>query len=393
MPGGGRPAAAGVRRLAGVGQAARRARAGVRAPSAPTASSAVRWPRTCPRPSAPAWPSAVGAAAGRLRVLRRRARGPTRWRCSARRGWRSARRCGLIDESAWSFLWVVDAPLFEPVELDDGGSRLDGGAPPVHLAQRRVGRPLRAGARRGAGLGLRHRLQRQRDRRRLDPYPPPRRPAAGLRPARAVAARRRRRSSASCSTLRVRAAAARRHRLRLGPDLHAARRRRPSPRGDRVPEDRRRLRPADRGADPDHALRSARRPASTPPPPITAPPRASRDAGRRRVARIGRAGGWAGSTVRVGAWRGPVHLGGRRPRGRVAPLAVRMRPRTLDEVVGQDHLLAAGSPLRRLVEGPARRRGAVRLADPVGAAGDGQDHARAPGRPGRRTGATWSCRR
>jgi aspartyl-tRNA synthetase len=24
------------------------------------------------------------------------------------------RRCGLIDEDAWSFLWVVDAPLFEP---------------------------------------------------------------------------------------------------------------------------------------------------------------------------------------------------------------------------------------------------------------------------------------
>ncbi|GAA2144581.1 aspartate--tRNA ligase [Nocardioides koreensis] len=24
------------------------------------------------------------------------------------------RRCGLIDESAWSFLWIVDAPLFEP---------------------------------------------------------------------------------------------------------------------------------------------------------------------------------------------------------------------------------------------------------------------------------------
>jgi aspartyl-tRNA synthetase len=24
------------------------------------------------------------------------------------------RRCGLIDESAWSFLWVLDAPLFEP---------------------------------------------------------------------------------------------------------------------------------------------------------------------------------------------------------------------------------------------------------------------------------------
>jgi aspartyl-tRNA synthetase len=25
------------------------------------------------------------------------------------------RRCGLLDESAWSFVWVVDAPLFEPV--------------------------------------------------------------------------------------------------------------------------------------------------------------------------------------------------------------------------------------------------------------------------------------
>jgi putative ATPase len=34
-----------------------------------------------------------------------------------------------------------------------------------------------------------------------------------------------------------------------------------------------------------------------------------------------------------------------------APLAVRMRPRTLDEVVGQDHLLEPGSPLRRLVDG------------------------------------------
>ncbi|MDP9101521.1 MAG: aspartate--tRNA ligase [Actinomycetota bacterium] len=29
------------------------------------------------------------------------------------------RRCGLIDEKAWSFVWVVDAPMFEPT--DDGG--------------------------------------------------------------------------------------------------------------------------------------------------------------------------------------------------------------------------------------------------------------------------------
>ncbi len=34
-----------------------------------------------------------------------------------------------------------------------------------------------------------------------------------------------------------------------------------------------------------------------------------------------------------------------------SPLAVRMRPATLDEVVGQEHLLRIGSPMRRLVEG------------------------------------------
>ncbi|RNL83648.1 replication-associated recombination protein A [Halostreptopolyspora alba] len=35
------------------------------------------------------------------------------------------------------------------------------------------------------------------------------------------------------------------------------------------------------------------------------------------------------------------------------PMAVRMRPRTLDEVAGQRHLLGEGSPLRRLVEDDA----------------------------------------
>ena len=39
------------------------------------------------------------------------------------------------------------------------------------------------------------------------------------------------------------------------------------------------------------------------------------------------------------------------PVGASAPLAVKMRPATLDEVLGQDHLLQPGSPLRRLVEG------------------------------------------
>ena len=35
---------------------------------------------------------------------------------------------------------------------------------------------------------------------------------------------------------------------------------------------------------------------------------------------------------------------------RQAPLAARLRPKTLDDVVGQDHLLAPGRPLRRLIE-------------------------------------------
>ncbi|MGX9791276.1 replication-associated recombination protein A [Mycobacterium sp. MMS18-G62] len=39
------------------------------------------------------------------------------------------------------------------------------------------------------------------------------------------------------------------------------------------------------------------------------------------------------------------------PVGASAPLAVKMRPATLDEVVGQEHLLKQGSPLRRMVEG------------------------------------------
>lgn len=37
--------------------------------------------------------------------------------------------------------------------------------------------------------------------------------------------------------------------------------------------------------------------------------------------------------------------------GSHAPLAVRMRPRTLDEVVGQQDVLGEGAPLRRLIEG------------------------------------------
>ncbi|MGH3640448.1 MAG: replication-associated recombination protein A [Mycobacterium sp.] len=47
----------------------------------------------------------------------------------------------------------------------------------------------------------------------------------------------------------------------------------------------------------------------------------------------------------------PGHGDGIPDGGPSAPLAVRMRPAGLDEVVGQDHLLRDGSPLRRLVDG------------------------------------------
>ncbi|MFT3874812.1 MAG: replication-associated recombination protein A [Propioniciclava sp.] len=49
------------------------------------------------------------------------------------------------------------------------------------------------------------------------------------------------------------------------------------------------------------------------------------------------------------AARGGGSLSGAQHEG--VPLAVRMRPRTVDEIVGQQHLLGPGSPLRRLADG------------------------------------------
>ncbi|CAM3198311.1 replication-associated recombination protein A [Tsukamurella hominis] len=46
--------------------------------------------------------------------------------------------------------------------------------------------------------------------------------------------------------------------------------------------------------------------------------------------------------------RGPVEFV---PTHTGTPLAVRMRPRDLDEVLGQEHLLGPGTPLRRLIDG------------------------------------------
>lgn len=54
------------------------------------------------------------------------------------------------------------------------------------------------------------------------------------------------------------------------------------------------------------------------------------------------------------------------PDGAGGPLAARMRPRTLDEVVGQGHLLAEGSPLRRLAEASGGAPSSVFLWGPPG---------------------------
>ena len=70
--------------------------------------------------------------------------------------------------------------------------------------------------------------------------------------------------------------------------------------------------------------------------------------------------GFAGGARRRGAILDAVdqlfNTGGEVPRGRTpvppeeGPLAVRMRPRNLDEVVGQEHLLGEGSALRTAIE-------------------------------------------
>jgi len=52
--------------------------------------------------------------------------------------------------------------------------------------------------------------------------------------------------------------------------------------------------------------------------------------------------------------------------GGTAPLAVRMRPRTLDEIVGQNHLLHPSSPLRQLAEPQGTSGVSVILWGPAG---------------------------
>ena len=182
-----------------------------------TASSAARSPRTSPTRRRPAWPPTSAPQPGDCVFFAAGAAKSSRALLGAAR-LEIGRRGGLIDESAWSFLWVVDAPLFEPavdataaVTSRSAAARGPRSTTPSPSAA--GPRHLRHRPRQRAGLGLRHRLQRQRDRRRVDPYPPRGRPEAGLRGHGPRRGGGRRRSSASCwtpsSTARRRTAASR----------------------------------------------------------------------------------------------------------------------------------------------------------------------------------------
>ena len=157
-------------------------------------------------------------------------------------------RCGLIDTSAWSFLWIVDAPMFE--ETDTGGWTAvhhPFTAPLNEWSDKFAAEPGRRPGRR-----LRHGLQRLRDRRRLDPHTQAADAAAGLRRHRPVKGRGTFPVRLPPRRLQVRPTAARRHGLRLGPGNHARGRRRHHPRRHRLPQGRKRRRPPNRRPHPHH---------------------------------------------------------------------------------------------------------------------------------------------
>ncbi len=138
-------------------------------------TSAVRWSRTCPRPSGPGSPR-PSAPARATASSSPRARRTTPARCSAPPASRSpdarraARRVGVVvrlDRRRADVRAVADT---DDVAVGHGRG------PRVHHAftspNAELDRPVRGRPGERARLRLRHRLQRQRDRRRVDPYPP-----------------------------------------------------------------------------------------------------------------------------------------------------------------------------------------------------------------------------
>ena len=184
--------------------------------------------------SAAAIDAALRRAAGRPAADRRRRSRRSRRPRSASCGSSSARRFDLIPEGRHD---AAVGRRLPDVRVErrarSAGTRC------TTRSRRRPATFERPG--RAALARLRPRARRLGDRRRLDPYQPPRGPAAGLRRARHLRGGGRARASASCST---RSATARRRTagIALGhrPDRRAARRPRLDPRRDRLPEDRQR---------------------------------------------------------------------------------------------------------------------------------------------------------
>ena len=253
------PAAQAARRLAGVGQAARRPRPGLRAGAG--GRHARRPGRQEPvRDRARRPGRARRRAARRLHLLRRRRHARRSRALLGAARLEIGRRCELIDESAWSFLWVVDAPLFEPAAdaVAAGDVAVGAGAwtavhhaftspkaefldtfdtdpgPALAYAYDMVCNGNEIG---GGSIRIHRRDVQERVFKVM-----------GL-----SAEDAQEKFGFLLDAFAVRRAAARRHRLRLGPHRHAARRLRLDPRRHRLPEVRRRLRPADRRPGADHA--------------------------------------------------------------------------------------------------------------------------------------------
>src|SRR5262249_51594144 len=227
---------------------------------------------------------------------------------------------------------------------------LDRGAPPVHRAAARVGGQVPGRAGQCARRRLRPGPQRRGDRRRLAADQPPGHAGAGLPGDRAVAGAGEVAVRVPAGGVPLRCTAARGDRVRLGPDADAAGQTGHDPRRDRVPQGGIRARPADRGSHAHHP-RSAQGSGHR-------RDRAAREAGltsasSNAVAPAVSTGRYARHVARTagdGQAESLFDAAAREAEDAAAPLAVRMRPRTLDEVVGQRHLTGPGAPFRKLID-------------------------------------------
>ena len=260
-----------------------------------------------------------------------------------------------VSEGPHRYVWVVDFPMFERLRR----RHADAGAPPLHHAVSRGPPTARDRPPAGARPGVRPRPERVGARLGERPYPSPADPGAGVR-------RARDRPRGGRGPLRL---PPRRVPLRRAPARRLRRGARPAgrdpggrgehPRGHRVPQDAVGRGPAHRRADaaaarprwPSSGSVSSCHPPARPPP----PPRARQPTTAEPFSELSRRDRVAVSLFADAA--------DRRLR-RQAPLAARLRPRTLDEIVGQEHLIAPGAPLRVLAE--SDRVGSAILWGPAG---------------------------